>query len=58
MKKNVIGLISVFIIASLTACGNKPNVSELTKQNVQTEQETMEIKLENMNMCLIMEKGA
>ncbi|WP_310601777.1 lysozyme inhibitor LprI family protein [Anaerosporobacter sp.] len=47
MKKNIIGLISVLLIVSLTACGNKQDASELVTQNVQTNQEAMESKLEN-----------
>ena len=47
MKKNIIGLISVFIIVSLTACGNNLDVSESFTQNMQTGQEAMESNLEN-----------
>ena len=46
MKKNIIGLISVFIIVSLTACGNNLDVSESFTQNMQTGQEAMESNLE------------
>ena len=44
MKKNIIGLIGVLFIVSLTACGNKPEASALV---VQAGQETTEGKLEN-----------
>ena len=47
MKKNIIGLISVFIIVSLTACGNNPEVSESFTQNMQAGQEATESNLEN-----------
>ena len=46
MKKKVFGLISVLLVVSLTACGNNPDVSEVTTQNVQTEQESTEVELE------------
>ena len=44
MKKNIIGLIGVLFIVSLTACGNKPEASALVGQ---AGQETTEGKLEN-----------
>lgn len=47
MKKNIIGLICVFIIASLTACGNNSDVSESLTQNMQTGQKSTESNLEN-----------
>ena len=47
MKKNIIGLICVFIIASLSACGNNSDVSESLMQNMQTEQKATESILEN-----------
>ena len=38
MKKNVVGLIGILIVMSLTACGNKTEISEETTQNdVQTD---------------------
>lgn len=46
MKKRVLGLVGVLLIVSLTACGNKPKVSEMTTQETQTEQEAMELNLE------------
>jgi hypothetical protein len=46
MKKKVVNLICIlivmsFIAASMTACGNKPEASNVVSQNVQTEQETV-----------------
>lgn len=32
MKKKILCLVSVLLIVSLTACGNKPKVSEMTTQ--------------------------
>ncbi len=40
LRKNVIGLIGILIIISLTACGNKPEASKEDTQNVQTDLET------------------
>lgn len=40
LKKNLVGLIGILTIMSLTACGNKPEASEGDTQKVQTEQET------------------
>lgn len=41
MKKNVLSLIGILIVMSMTACSNETEVSEEIIQNVQTEQEVM-----------------
>lgn len=46
MKKNIFGIVSIMFILSLTACGNKPKLSEMTAQETQTEQETIDYNLE------------
>lgn len=46
MKKNVVGLIGILIVMSLTACNNKPENSKGTTQNVQTEQKATGIAQE------------
>ncbi len=40
LRKNIIGLIGILIVISLTACGNKPEASKEDTQNVQTDLET------------------
>lgn len=44
--KKVFGLISILLVVLLIACGNKEDVSEVTIQNAQTEQEFTEVELE------------
>lgn len=51
MKKNVISLIGILMVMSLTACSNKPEASVGDIQNVQTEQETAEVKQETETMA-------
>lgn len=48
LKKNIVGLIGILIVMSLAACSNKnkPEASEGAAQNVQTEQETAEVRQE------------
>lgn len=46
MKKNIVDLIGVLIVLSLTACSNKPEASPVAAQNVQTEQEAAEAEQE------------
>lgn len=50
MKKKVFGLISVLIVMSLTACSNKPEISERTTRNAQTEHEATEVEQETETM--------
>lgn len=50
MKKNIFGIVSIMFILSLTACGNKPKLSEMTAQETQTEQETIDYNLETETM--------
>ena len=56
MKKNVLVLVSVALILSLTACGNKPKVSEMTTQEIQTEQEATKFNLETETLVEDMPK--
>lgn len=51
MKKNVVSLIGILVVMSLTACSNKPEASEGATQNVQTEQEATEIEQETETMA-------
>lgn len=44
MRKKVVGLTGILMVMLLTACGNKPDVSERITQDAQTEQETTKVK--------------
>ena len=46
MKKNVVSLIGILVVISLTACSNKPKDPEGSTQNVQTEREVTEAEQE------------
>ena len=46
LKKNVVSLIGILVVISLTACSNKPKDPEGSTQNVQTEREVTEAEQE------------
>lgn len=46
LKKNVVSLIGVLAVMSLTACGNNPDISEETAQSVRAEQEVQTVQAE------------
>lgn len=51
MKKNIVSLIGILVVISLTACSIKPKDSERVAQNVQTEREVTEAEQETKTMA-------